>query len=97
MASPKAIKFEKELLSLAAKSKSLVLANVEEGSDARQDMQKSINDIYERAHKESRALRKALAFLHTKLEAIETWAVKEHALELEDFYAENVDVDGRRV
>lgn len=97
MASPKAIKFEKELLALTSKAKSLVLANLNEGSDARQDLQQAINDIYERAHKESRSLRKALAFLHTKLEALENWAKSEHKLALQEFYNENVDVDGRRV
>jgi len=88
MASPKAIQFEKDLLSHVGNIKSHVLAAIdgEEQSEDRQAIFGAVNDMYERAHRESRSLRKALAFLHTKLEALEQWARDEHSADVQKIY-----------
>jgi len=95
MPSPKALRYESELLALVGQIKTQILAHLDEGSDARQEMQASVNALYERAHKESRRLRKALAFLHTKLEVVETEA-KEVGINLEELYKTELDDMGRR-
>lgn len=72
MASPKAIKFENEMLDLVGKIKELILTHIpEEQSEIRQEFQRAVNQLYERAHLEQRMLRKATAFLHCKLEGKE--------------------------
>lgn len=67
MASPKAIQFEKDLLDSVSVAKKLILIHIED-SDGRQDLQRAINNLYDRAHLEARRLRKALAYLHKQIE-----------------------------
>jgi len=63
MASPKAMKFEKDMLSLVAKAKEFILTYIED-PEGRMNLQGAINDIYDRAHAEQRNLRKSLAYFH---------------------------------
>jgi hypothetical protein len=67
MASIKAMKFEKDMLNLAARAKELVLTYIEDPG-GRMALQEAINEIYDRAHAEQRNLRKSLAYFHNKEE-----------------------------
>lgn len=63
MASPKAMKFEKDMLNLCARAKELVLTHIED-PEGRMNLQGAINDIYDYAHAVQRNLRKSLAYFH---------------------------------
>ena len=86
MASTKAIKFENDMLALVGKAKQLILRNIpEEESDGRQELQGAVNDLYERAHFETRQLRKALAFTHDSVRLLED-KLREFGVDLEELY-----------
>lgn len=86
MASTKAIKFENDMLALVGKAKQLILKNVpEEESDGRQELQGSVNELYERAHFETRQLRKALAFTHDNVRLLED-ELRKYGVNLVELY-----------
>ena len=71
MSSVKAMKFENDMLALSAKVKELILVHVSD-VEGKMQLQGAVNDIYERAHEESRNLRKSLAYLHNVIEGKDT-------------------------
>lgn len=86
MASTKAIKFENEMLALVGGVKQLILKNIpEDESDGRQELQGAVNALYERAHFETRQLRKALAFTHDNVRLLED-KLRECGVDLTELY-----------
>lgn len=94
MPSPKALQYEKDLLNFSARIKTQILTYVHDSED-QQTVTRAVNDFYDRAHRESRHLRKALAFLHTKVEVLEE-CVQECEVDVGKLYAEKLDETGRR-
>ncbi len=94
MASQKALQYEKDLLNFSAKIKTQILTYVHDSED-QQVVTRAVNDFYDRAHKESRHLRKALAFLHTKVEVLEEYVV-EQGDSVNELYSKKLDETGRR-
>jgi ABC-type cobalamin/Fe3+-siderophores transport system ATPase subunit len=65
--STKAMKFENDMLAIIAELKQHVLQHIED-SETQQAMIGGLNRLWDRAHLESRRLRKALAFLHQRVD-----------------------------
>lgn len=95
MASVKGIKFEQGLLQHVGIIKELVLKNVGDNSQSKQDLLTAVNDFFDFAHEGARKLRKALAFLHGASDSYRL-QLGDNNIVPDEFYGRPQDAQNRR-